>query len=276
MPCTRGYRARHPGSRTRTLASRVKVQVNGRLLRSRRFTAYRLEGDAGVAELVDARGFGPGPFGGGGSSPLARTHGEPVGRRGTGGTLHASRFDPPTEPVWQLEEARVVTGAESAGRERPPGTLLRIEVQADDPRAGDVRALLGTHLAFSRAVTPPAYSFALDVDQLSEPGVTFFSARADGILVGVGALKRLDDGHAELKSMHTLEVMRGRGVGRAMVEHILGFARSQGYGRISLETGTMDTFAPARTLYAGMGFVPCAPFADYVASPYNTWMTMVI
>ena len=159
---------------------------------------------------------------------------------------------------------------------QPPGAPHEVVVSVDDPRAPDVRTLLEAHLAFAREATPPAYSFALEVDQLAEPGVTFFSARTDGCLVGVGALKRLDHSHAEIKSMHTRAAMRGRGVGRAVVEHILTFARAQGYARVSLETGTLEVFAPARALYAGIGFEPCAPFGDYVHSPYNTCMTMVL
>jgi putative acetyltransferase len=149
-----------------------------------------------------------------------------------------------------------------------------IEIDVDDPGRDDVRELLETHLAFSHANTPLEFAFAFDLDKLRDPSVTFFSARIDGELVGVGAIKRLDDEHAELKSMHTREVRRNGGVGRAMVEHIVAFARRSGYRRLSLETGTTDAFAPARRLYGAMGFVPCGPFGDYGPSPYNTWMTM--
>ena len=149
---------------------------------------------------------------------------------------------------------------------------LRIDV--DDPRAEDVRALLANHLAFSRGVTPAEYSFAMDVEQLVDPVVTFFSARENGRVLGVAALKRLDDTHAELKSMHTSVAERGRGVGRALVEHIVAFARAQGYERISLETGTTDEFIPARKLYANLGFQPCEAFGEYRASAYNRFFTL--
>lgn len=134
--------------------------------------------------------------------------------------------------------------------------------------------MLKKHLAFAHDVTPAGHVHALDVDRLVDPSVTFFSARRDGVLVGVGALRRLDDTHAELKSMHTSEAARGQGVGRAMVAHILAFAASSSYERVSLETGTMDAFAPARSLYAQAGFVPCAPFGDYTANPHSTCMTI--
>ena len=147
-------------------------------------------------------------------------------------------------------------------------------IAADDPRAEDVRALLERHLAFARGHSPPEDAHALDADGLADPDVTFFSYRADGHLLAVGALKRLDDGHAEVKSMHTIERARGRGIGRAMVEHLLAVARERGFRRVSLETGAMDAFAPARALYAGAGFEPCGPFGDYGPSRNSVFMTL--
>jgi putative acetyltransferase len=169
--------------------------------------------------------------------------------------------------------------APPAGPEAPDSATLApvdLEITVDDPRAADVRELLAAHRAFARAVTPAEYSFALDVDELAEPDVTFFSARSNGWLVGVAALKELDDVHAEIKSMHTRQTRRGRGVGRALVRHLLDHARAAGYRRVSLETGTTDDFIPARTLYEGAGFEPCGPFGDYASSPYNTFMTITL
>lgn len=151
---------------------------------------------------------------------------------------------------------------------------MDVVTDVDDPLAQDVRALLAVHLAFSRGVTPAEHSFALEVEQLVDPGVTFFSARKAGEVVGVAALQRLDESHAELKSMHTREAERGRGVGRAMVERLLSIARREGYRRVSLETGATDEFVAARALYANVGFTPCEPFGEYAASPYNTFMTI--
>ena len=144
----------------------------------------------------------------------------------------------------------------------------------DDPRAEDVRALLVRHLAFARATTPPEDVFALDVDALAEPGVAFFSYRDDdGAVLGVGALKHLDDAHAEIKSMHTAGEARGRGVGRAMVEHLVAIARERGYARVSRETGAGAAFAPARALYARAGFEPCGAFGPYEQSENSAYMT---
>jgi putative acetyltransferase len=152
-------------------------------------------------------------------------------------------------------------------------STARGEISVDDPAAPDVRRLLETHLAVVRAPTPPEDAHALDVDGLLDPSVTFFSFRRDGVLLAVGALKRLDPGHAEVKSMHTVAVVRGQGIGRSMAEHLIAVAREAGYRRLSLETGSMAEFAPARALYASVGFKLCEPFGEYRASPNSTYMT---
>jgi putative acetyltransferase len=92
--------------------------------------------------------------------------------------------------------------------------------------------------------------------------------------LGVGALKRLDGHHAELKSMHTAEAERGRGIGRAMVEYLLSVARERGFRRVSLETGSQPAFASSRALYASAGFIPCGAFGDYRPSQNSTFMTL--
>jgi putative acetyltransferase len=148
------------------------------------------------------------------------------------------------------------------------------EISIDDPAGPDVRRLLETHLDFARAPTPPEDAHALDVDGLRDPEVTFFSLRRDGVLLAVGALKRLDAEHAEVKSMHTVLTARRQGIGRQMIEHLIAVAREAGYRRLSLETGSMAEFAPARELYASVGFKLCGPFAEYRASPNSTYMTM--
>jgi putative acetyltransferase len=150
------------------------------------------------------------------------------------------------------------------------------EIAVDDPRASDVRELLERHLEFARCTSPPEDTHALDVDGLLDPAVTFFSFRRAGELLAVGALKRLDRGHAELKSMHTVQAARGLGVGRALLGHLIAVARDRGFERLSLETGSMAAFAPARSLYASAGFQPCEPFGDYRPSRNSTFMTLVL
>jgi putative acetyltransferase len=147
-------------------------------------------------------------------------------------------------------------------------------IAADDPRRPDVRALLARHLDFARAQTPPEHSFALDADGLLDPAITLFSFRADGSVLAIGAIKRLGPHDAEIKSMHTAEAARGRGIARAMLTHLLDVARARGYRRVSLETGTTPDFGPARALYEGAGFQPCGAFGDYQPSSHNTFMAL--
>jgi putative acetyltransferase len=151
---------------------------------------------------------------------------------------------------------------------------VAIDITTDTPLAADVRDLLDAHLAFARTQTPVGHVHALDHDGLLDPAVTFFSAREDGVLLGVGALKEIDHAHGELKSMHTRDVARQRGVGRAMVRHLLAVAADRGYRRVSLETGAMDVFAPARALYESVGFRRCEPFGEYTVNPYSVCMTL--
>jgi putative acetyltransferase len=156
------------------------------------------------------------------------------------------------------------------------------EIAIDDPRRPDVRALIERHVAFGRETTPPEHSFTLDVSALLDPAITFYTFRtgytfrAGGELLGMCALKEHDPAFGEVKSMHTVAAARGRGVGRALLTHVLGVARSRGYRRVSLETGTTSEFAAARALYSAAGFVACEPFAGYQPSPDNYYMTLAL
>jgi putative acetyltransferase len=147
-------------------------------------------------------------------------------------------------------------------------------ISVDDPRQPDVRALLERHRAFALGQTPPEHSFALDADALRDPAITFFSFRDSGRVLGIGAIKRLGPDHAEIKSMHTAPAARGRGIGRAMLTHLLEVARVRGFRRVSLETGTTAAFAPARALYHSAGFTACGPFAGYQPSNDNLFLTL--
>lgn len=148
------------------------------------------------------------------------------------------------------------------------------ETKPDDPRAPDVRALIETHLRFTFEQSPPEDVHALDADSLADPRLDFFSIRSNGELLGVGALMDLGDGHSELKSVHTSESARGRGVGKAMVDYLVKLATNRGFHRVSLETGAMEAFVPSRSLYRSAGFVDCDPFGDYLPSPNSVWMTL--
>ncbi len=154
--------------------------------------------------------------------------------------------------------------------------MIEGKFAVEDPRADDIRRLLELHLVFVRAQSPPEDVHALDIDGLLDPAVAFFSFRADGELLAIGALKELDEHHAELKSMHTVQVARGQGIGRAMLDHLIAAAGVRGFARLSLETGVQPAFAPARLLYASAGFGTCGPFGDYRASPNSTFMSLLL
>ena len=153
-------------------------------------------------------------------------------------------------------------------------TALRIvDGGLDDPR---VVALLRLHVTRARAETAPGSAHALDLSGLRTPEVTFWSVWDGDDLVGVGALKRLSAEHGEIKSMHTVEAARGRGVGSALVRHIMAAARARGMRRLSLETGSWPYFLAARALYARHGFVECGPFEEYREDPNSVFMTVAL
>jgi putative acetyltransferase len=145
-----------------------------------------------------------------------------------------------------------------------------VEGGLDDPR---VQALVALHQRLAREATAEGFAFALDLSGLRVPEIRFFSAWDDDTLLGVGALKRLAPDHGEVKSMHTAEAARRRGVGAVLLRHIIDQARAAGMARVSLETGTSAYFQAAVALYLAQGFVPCGPFGDYAASSENRFLT---
>ena len=149
-------------------------------------------------------------------------------------------------------------------------------ITIEESLTDELAQILQAHWLFCTSSTPIEHVYALDASKLFSPDITVFGARIDGELVGVGAIRKLDAHHAELKSMHTLAKSRGSGVGRAMVAHIEDFARSSGIKRMSLETGTNEAFKPARELYKSLGYNSCDAFGDYVLSEDNMCMTKII
>ena len=143
----------------------------------------------------------------------------------------------------------------------------------DDLSGAGVRDLLRRHVASALQHSPPESVHALDVDGLRQPGVSFWTAWQDGELLGCCALKELDAGHGEVKSMRTVDAHQRRGVGARLLQHLIEEAVARGYHRLSLETGSMAAFAPARSLYARHGFEACPPFGEYVEDPHSVFMT---
>jgi len=146
-----------------------------------------------------------------------------------------------------------------------------IQGELSDPR---VIALLEIHVASARAKTAPGSAHALDLAGLQSSDISFWTIWHDDTPAGIGALKRLSAEHGEIKSMHTAKSMRGRGVGTAMLRHIITIARACGMSRLSLETGSWDYFRPARALYRKHGFVECPPLADYMPDPNSVFMSL--
>lgn len=151
-----------------------------------------------------------------------------------------------------------------------------MEITVADPRESDVAALLEAHLAFAERVTPPGHVHALGVEGLLGDDVTLYALRTPHGLAAVGALRELDPEHGEIKSMHTAATARGRGWARAMLDHLIAEATRRGYSRVSLETGTMAAFEPARRLYEKRGFEVCPPFAEYRPVPNSVCMTLAL
>ena len=155
-----------------------------------------------------------------------------------------------------------------------PALPLRIE--RDDPARPEVRVLLEAHLRDMVLTSPPESRHALDVEGLRADDVTFWSVLAGEVVVGCGALREIEPGHGEVKSMRTVETHRGLGIAARMVVHVIDEARDRGLERLSLETGSQAFFAPARRLYARHGFEECGPFGSYAMDPNSVFMTRLV
>ena len=148
-----------------------------------------------------------------------------------------------------------------------------MKIKIDDLTGPEVAGLLEQHISDMRAASPPESKHALDLGGLRKPDVTFWTIWDGTSLAGCGALKELDPSHAEIKSMRTAPEYRNKGVAAKLLQYIIDEARSRGYRRLSLETGSMPFFEPARRLYLKFGFVYCGPFSDYREDPNSVFMT---
>jgi putative acetyltransferase len=151
-----------------------------------------------------------------------------------------------------------------------------MHIKIDDLQGPEIYALLQEHLRTLSLLSPPESCHALDINALRSPDITFWTAWDGAQLLGCGALKQLDAEHAELKSMRTDAAHLQKGVAQALLTHILTVAKQRNIKRLSLETGPMEAFAPARNLYAKNGFTDCGPFADYTLDPFSVFMTKVL
>lgn len=149
-----------------------------------------------------------------------------------------------------------------------------ITITLESPLQPGLSDLMARHTEAMHADTPPESIHMLDAAALADPDISFFVMREDGRPVGMGALKRFGGAQGEIKSMHVLSELRGRGLARRLLDHLVAEARAAGMRRLSLETGAQDGFLPARRLYEAAGFVACPPFADYRPDPMSAYMTL--
>lgn len=148
-----------------------------------------------------------------------------------------------------------------------------LEIRLDNLDSPQVIALVREHLASMTQTSPAESCHPLDLDGLRGMDVTLWSVWDGENLAGIGALKHLSPKHAEIKSMRTARSYIRKGIASKMLRHIILEAGKKGYKRLSLETGSMEYFEPARRLYESFGFTPCEPFGDYVKDPNSVFMT---
>jgi putative acetyltransferase len=154
--------------------------------------------------------------------------------------------------------------------------MYNYTIRLDDLTGPEIAGLLQEHLDDMHLHSPPESVHALDLDALRQPDITFWTIWVGEDLAGCGALKELDPTHGEIKSMRTSHGFRGKGAGKFVLRHIVHEASRRGYKRLSLETGSMAAFDPARRLYESHGFEYCGPFAEYILDPNSVFMTLVI
>lgn len=149
-------------------------------------------------------------------------------------------------------------------------------IRTDDLTGPEIRALLEEHLRHMHEISPPESVHALDLPALRRPDISFWTAWEGSQLLGCVALRQLDAVHGEVKSMRTVATQRRRGVGRALLAHVMGEAQRRGLERLSLETGAEPQFQAARNLYRSFGFTECAPFGEYRLDPNSVFMTRML
>ena len=151
-----------------------------------------------------------------------------------------------------------------------------MQIRVDDLAGREIRALLAEHLRDMHQLSPPESVHALDLAALLTPEITFWTVWSQDELLGCGALKELTPDHGEVKSMRTASAHRRKGVARAMLQHIIAEALKRSYAHLSLETGSMPAFEPARSLYESFGFTYCSPFGDYTDDPNSVFLTRTL
>lgn len=153
---------------------------------------------------------------------------------------------------------------------------MRIVIREDDLTGIESQSIVREHMAGMLENTPIESVHALPLDKLRQAHVTFWTAWVGLELCGCGALQALDQHHAEVKSMRTRDKFLRQGVGQAVLSHIVTEACARGLKRLSLETGSAESFAAARSMYLRNGFEICNPFGDYQLDPHSVFMTKLL
>ena len=128
------------------------------------------------------------------------------------------------------------------------------------------------HMREMRAHSPEPSVHSLDLDGLRTPDIAFWTVWDGHSLMGCAALREIDSGHGEIKSMRTAPEHLRKGVARSLLTHIIGVARDRGYIRLGLETGSGPAFEPALALYRSFGFKDGEMFGDYRPDPFLRFM----
>jgi putative acetyltransferase len=151
-----------------------------------------------------------------------------------------------------------------------------MKIKVDNLAGKEIAEFLDQHILEMRAVSPPESKHALNLNDLQRANITFWTVWDEKVIAGCGAISELDAFHAEIKSMRTATEYRNQGVATMLLRHILAAAKKRKYDRLSLETGSMKFFEPARKLYLKCGFVYCQPFSSYKEDPNSVFMTKVL
>ncbi len=140
----------------------------------------------------------------------------------------------------------------------------------------EVHELLTKHFIELREASPEGSAHVLDIPGLKVPSIKFWSLWENDKLLGCGALKFLDKGHGEFKSIRVHDYFRNKGNGIKVIEHLIEEAKKLEIKRLSIETGAGKFFIPARKLFTKCNFKPCGPFAHYKKDINSIYLTKLI
>ena len=149
--------------------------------------------------------------------------------------------------------------------------MKSIENNFDDPQ---VNELLTKHFVELRSVSPEGSTHVLDIPGLKDPSIKFWSLWENNKLIGCGALKFLEKGHGEFKSIRVADEFRKKGIGERIINHLIEEAKKLEISKLSIETGAGEFFAPARKLFNKFGFKKSEPFAHYKVDPNSCYFTL--